>query len=63
MIVDDDVPLLSALIYAVVGGDGGWARAFTSLNNAYRRAYKTRIIPHLPAVSETWTTARPRSPT
>ena len=47
MIVNEGVPLLSALGYAVLGGGGGWALAFTSLNNAYRRAYKTRIIPHL----------------
>jgi hypothetical protein len=47
MIVNEGVPLLSALGYAAVGGGCGWALAFTSLNNAYRRAYKTRIIPHL----------------
>lgn len=45
----DDWPVLRGLMYSVLGGGLGWVWAFTSLNNAYRRAYKTRIIPHLAA--------------
>jgi len=49
MVFGRDHPLLNALMYAVVGAMVGWASAFTTLNNAYRRAYKSRIIPHLAA--------------
>jgi hypothetical protein len=44
-----DVPVLNALFYAGLGGLAGWAWAFTSLNNSYRNAYKTSIIPFLAA--------------
>lgn len=46
---DDTMPFLRGLMYSALGGGLGWVWAFTSLNNAYRRAYKTRIIPHLAA--------------
>jgi hypothetical protein len=49
LILNDDSPVFGALGYAFVGGAAGWGAAFTSLNNAYRRAYKTRVIPHLTA--------------
>jgi hypothetical protein len=49
MVFGRENPLLNALMYAVVGAMAGWGTAFTTLNNAYRRAYKTRIIPHLTA--------------
>ncbi len=38
-----------AFIWAGAGALAGWGWAFTSLNNAYRRTYKTLIIPHLTA--------------
>ena len=49
MIFERETPVFSALMYGAGGAMGGWAWAFTSLNNAYRRAYKSRIIPHLAA--------------
>lgn len=49
MFMVSDYPIIGALGYAVLGGMVGWVSAYTPLNNAYRRAYKTRIIPHLTA--------------
>jgi hypothetical protein len=49
MIIERETPVFSALMYGAGGAMGGWAWAFTSLNNAYRRAYKSHIIPHLAA--------------
>jgi hypothetical protein len=49
MIIERETPIFSALMYGAGGAMGGWAWAFTSLNNAYRRAYKSHIIPHLAA--------------
>lgn len=48
-IFEPDTPLMGALFWAVLGATIGWGWAFTSLNNAYRRAYKGSIIPHLAA--------------
>ena len=49
LVVYDDYPALRGLMWAVFGGALGWALAFTSLNRAYRRAYKDSVIPHLTA--------------
>jgi hypothetical protein len=39
--------LWSLVIYVLMGGVLGWCIAFQPLHNAYRRAYKGRILPHL----------------
>lgn len=49
VIIERETPMFSGLIYGAGGALGGWAWAFTSLNNSYRRAYKSNIIPHLAA--------------
>ena len=49
MLIERETPVFSALMYGAVGAMGGWACAFTSLNNTYRRAYKSHVIPHLAA--------------
>lgn len=46
-IFQGDYPVLGAIGWGAIGAMAGWGTAFGSLNNAYRRAYKDSIIPHL----------------
>jgi hypothetical protein len=47
IVIERDTPVFSGLMYAALGAIIGGGAAFTSLHNAYRRAYKDSVIPHL----------------